>query len=131
MQKIIHHKESKSQNYLEQEKGSYEALSIALLPTGHLYLYSDPENQGSIPTKLANTINSFFAINDAIGLLRLGLTNTDTPLPTSISFWQQFAQLFLAEVCKLSGSNEELTNDLPQILIPRPLLKNSTILMDN
>jgi len=98
-----YHKESKSQNYLEQEKGCYEALSIALSPTGHLYLYSDPENQESIPTKLANTIDSFFAINDAIGLLRLGLTNTDTPLSTSISFWRQFAQLFIAEICKLSG----------------------------
>lgn len=102
MQNMTHHKESKPQNYLEQEKGSYEALSIALSPTGHLYLYSDPENQESMPTKLANTISSFFAINDAVGLLRLGLTSTDTPLPTSISFWQQFAQLFIAEICKLS-----------------------------
>ncbi len=105
MQNMTHHKESKSQNDLEKE--SYKVLSIALSPTGHLYLYSDPENQEFIPTKLANTIDSFFAINDAIGLLRLGLTNTDTPLPASISFWRQFAQLFIAEICKLSGLDDK------------------------
>ncbi len=107
MQKSIHRKKLISQNYSESEKGSYEALSIALSPTGHLYLYSDPENQESIPEKLAQTISSFFAINDAIGLLRLGLINSDTPLSTSISFWQQFAQLFIAEICKGSGLGDE------------------------
>lgn len=107
MQKNIHHKESTTVDYSEKENKSYDALSIGLSPTGHLYLYSDPENQESIPTKLRATISSYFAINDAIGLLRLGLTNTDTSLPASISFWRQFAQLFIAEVCKQSGSVEE------------------------
>jgi superfamily II DNA or RNA helicase len=103
MQKTIHHKELKSQNYSEPEKGAFEALSIALTPTGHLYLYSDPETLESIPAKLTKTISSFFAIDDAVGLLRLGLIKTDSTLPTSISFWQQFAKVFIAEVCKLSG----------------------------
>ena len=99
MQKIIPKKDA--------GKKIKAALSIGLSPIGHLYLYSDLENQESISEKLGVTISSFFANNDAIGLLRLGLTNTETPLPASISFWQQFAQLFIAAVCKLNGLGEE------------------------
>ena len=104
MQEILHHKTSSQK---ASEKGAFDALNIALSPTGHLYLYNDPDNQESIPSKLADTVSTFFVVNDAIGLLRLGLTNTDTPLTASIAFWQQFSQLFIAEICKLGSLDEQ------------------------
>lgn len=85
----------------------HESLSIALSPTGHLYLYNDPENPEVILSTIAAKLRSFFAMNDAIGLLRLGLTTFDTPLPASIAFWKQFSQIFIVEMCKLSNFNEE------------------------
>jgi superfamily II DNA or RNA helicase len=77
-------------------------LSIALSQTGRLYLYSDKENQEYLPLTIADKIRSFFKISSSIGLLRLGLMDFSISLPTSLSFWRQFAQLFIAEACKNS-----------------------------
>jgi hypothetical protein len=107
MQTTTPSKETIFQPYSEQEQETSEILSLALSPTGYLYLYSDPNNQESISTKLASTIRSFFTINDAVGLLRLGLIHIDTPLPTSISFWQQFSRLFIAEMCKRTSFDDD------------------------
>ncbi len=107
MQKIISEKKRISHNPLKKEKEFDGSLNIALSSTGHLYLYNDPENQGLFPATLANQISSFFEMNDAIGLLRLGLITIDPPLPPSIFFWRQFAQLFIAEICKRGGLDEK------------------------
>jgi SNF2 family DNA or RNA helicase len=86
-------------------RDSLVPLSVALSPSGHLHLYRDPNNQETIPKNLADKIDSFFHLGDSIGLLRLGLVNFNALLPTSLSFWQQLAQIFISEVCKQNGNN--------------------------
>lgn len=93
-------------------------LSLAISPTGHIYLYSD-ENQESVPTAVADKIRSFFALNDIVGLLRLGLTNFSATLPSSLSFWQKFIHIFIAQTCKLNSLDEQAK--LISLQIPFPL----------
>src|SRR3990167_6786253 len=95
---------------------SNDPLSLALSPTGHLYLYTDAENSETVLKTIADNLQSFFSVNDTVGLLRLGLTHFDVPLPTSFNFWQQFAQLFITEVCKqVDGDN---TSNTAHIALP-------------
>lgn len=101
-----------------------EFLSIALSPTGHLYLYNDTENQETILSSFAEKIRSFFSINDTVGLLRLGLMNFDTLLPASIAFWNQFSQVFMAEICKRSNIDEELGSIKSVITYPKQEMNN-------
>lgn len=89
-------------------------LSLALSPAGHLTLGSDPSEKISI--KIAEKIQDFFSLNDAVGLLRLGLTNFNETLPASFSFWRTFTQLFITEICKHHDANEK--SSLPPIELP-------------
>lgn len=80
-----------------------EFINLALSPTGHLYLYSDRESSELISKAAAEKIQSFFSLNESIGLLRLGLTTFNESLPVSVAFWQQFSQLFITEMCRQSA----------------------------
>jgi superfamily II DNA or RNA helicase len=123
MQKAIKQSKLNLSPSLASDKSSYESLSIALSSTGHLSLYADTENQETISVVLADKIRSFFIINEAIGLFRLGLININEPLPASIAFWQKFSQLFIAEICKLSGLNDEKNYKLLSIALPEQEIK--------
>ena len=90
------------------------SLSVALSPKGHLYLYTEQQNQELLSATVADEIQSFFKINASVGLLRLGLIHFPVPLPTSLSFWQQFSQLFITEVCKKIESDKK--SMAPQIV---------------
>src|SRR5438067_6812113 len=85
---------------IKSEKTSDIPLNLSLSPIGHLFLYSDSENQELLPKSIAEKINSFFSVSESIGLLRLGLTNFGIALPASFTFWQQFSKLFITEICK-------------------------------
>ncbi len=82
-------------------------LSLSLSPTGHLYLYKDVEVVGILSKTLIDTLGSFFAIDGSLGLLRLGLSQFSEPLPPSFVFWQQFARLFITEMCKQGEFNKK------------------------
>lgn len=88
-------------------------LSLAVSPRGHLYLYSDKESLERVSKTLFDQINHLFDTSASVGLLRLGIVNLPLELPPSLSFWQQFSRIFVAEICKLSGfetiSNDELS----------------------
>ena len=61
--------------------------NLGLSPTGILYFY-DAEQSENISADVTEKIQSFFSINYSVGLLRLGLTHFNEPLPDSLSFWQ-------------------------------------------
>ncbi len=86
-------------------------LSLRLLPSGHLKLCLE-EAPEALALEHASKIRVFFEVNDAIGLLRLGLTPWDRPLPPNLAFWQQFAQLFIAELCKQTVFEQNIGSSL-------------------
>ncbi len=104
-----------------------KSTDLALSPTGHLYLYNDEQNQEIISDITSDKIESYFRINDGIGLLRLGLTNFNSSLSPTIDFWQKFSQIFIAESCKKIHFDQLSNNSsLPilsalssQILLPQ------------
>jgi non-specific serine/threonine protein kinase len=93
------------------------ALSLGLASNGHLYLYSDAENQESVDSATFDKLHSFFTTSDSVGLLRLGLTHFSTALPPSISFWKQFSEFFIEKLCKQTSFEKE-SNQLPGIDFP-------------
>ncbi|MEB3701801.1 DEAD/DEAH box helicase [Candidatus Bealeia paramacronuclearis] len=114
------------------------SLSLSILPSGHLYLYNDPKNQEIFPFSLAEKLKEIFSKNASIGLLRLGVTHFEAPLPPTFSFWQSFSKLFVTEVCKLSGldhvSSQDLAklspviSDVDELLIQAPFMRGGEYL---
>jgi non-specific serine/threonine protein kinase len=99
-----------------KEETNDTTLSLALSPSGHLYLYEDREAEELVSLQFAAKIHSFFSTSYEVGLLRLGLTQFENALPPSFAFWQRFSQLFITDVCKYTDS-VELTS-IPQIGFP-------------
>lgn len=84
-------------------------LNLVLSPTGHLNLYFDANSSGNLSQSFSEKIQSFFLGSDGVGLLRLGLSQFEEPLPVDFVFWQQFAILFITEVCKQFSAQDEQT----------------------
>jgi SNF2 family DNA or RNA helicase len=85
---------------VKSKKADDSPLSLSLSPIGHLYLYVGSGTDETLPQFIAEKINSFFSVNESVGLLRLGLSNFGISLPPSFTFWQQFSKLFITETCK-------------------------------
>jgi non-specific serine/threonine protein kinase len=92
------------------------SLSLRLSPTGHIYLYTDSDSEEIVSPSVAEKIQSFFSVNESVGLLRLGLTHFNDSLPPSVLFWQQFSQLFITEICKHVDSDKRSV--IPHIVVP-------------
>jgi superfamily II DNA or RNA helicase len=108
--------EMKSKTSSYSEKTSGITLSLSLSPIGHLFLYSDSETSETLQKSIAEKITSFFSVNESVGLLRLGLTDFTTSLPTSFAFWQQFSKIFITEICK--SADLTLQSTIPDITFP-------------
>ena len=89
-----------------------QPLSLSILPSGHLCLYNGPESQETLTSSIAAKIQEIFDKNASTGLLRLGITNFEEPLPPTFAFWQNFSKLFITAVCKLAGLNQISAKDL-------------------
>ena len=104
--------------------------NLGLSPAGNLYFY-DAELSEKISADVAEKIQSFFSINHSIGLLRLGLMHFNDLLPESFSFWQQFSQIFIAQICKHVDSSKntaipdiEFPNDeINQLILRAPFIR--------
>lgn len=79
-------------------------LCLALSPAGHLHLHEGGDER--LSSAFAGQIRSFFKPGEASGLLRLGLLHFDNPLPSSFSFWRQFAEIFVSSLCKHSDPSQ-------------------------
>jgi len=110
------------QNVEKKLSDTFIPLSISLSPSGHLYLYENVEIEDVISSTIAEKIQSFFSINASVGLLRLGLTHFNDPLPPSFAFWQRFSQLFITEICKYVNSDEKSV--MPDIVVPQEEMNN-------
>ncbi len=65
----------------------------------------------ALPVRVADKIRDIFAVDDAIGLLRLGLIDFTASLPDSLAFWQQFSKCFITAACHQGRS--VVTPDIP------------------
>lgn len=102
---------------LDDKQNASQVISLSLSPHGQLYLYSDSEGTEVLSKTAAKLINSFFSMHGAIGLLRLGLTQFEEPLPESFSFWKKYSQLFITELCKTADIHDK--THIPAIIFPQ------------
>jgi superfamily II DNA or RNA helicase len=82
-------------------------FTLSLSPTGHLHHHTHTDTSETLSKSTAEKIQSFFSISESVGLLRLGLTQFDEPLPSSFLFWKQFSEIFITEICKQADFNEQ------------------------
>jgi superfamily II DNA or RNA helicase len=101
---------------LKNENANDIPLSLSLSPSGYLYLYTDSETSETLPKTIAEKMHSFFSVSESVGLLRLGLTHFGASLPASFTFWQQFSQLFITDICKAADQDEK--SSIPHIAFP-------------
>lgn len=94
-------------------------LSLAFSPMGHVYLYSDPENEETVFVSVAEKIKASLAMGNTIGLLRLGISDFNVSLSPSLSFWKAFVKLLVTEVSKLTVLETFSLEDVLQL--PPPL----------
>lgn len=87
------------------------SLSLALSPEGQVYVNPHPDEEGHLDALKADRIRSLFSNGPATGLLHLGLQNIESPLPSSIAFWQKFSHLFMNKLC-IAHATEGSTHDL-------------------
>ena len=45
-------------------------------------------------------VSDAFALSQAKGLFALAATKPSSPLPPSVAYWQNFASLYLTELCR-------------------------------
>ena len=129
----------KEKNHPNRHELKNTSLSLAISPSGHLYFYEDHEDTSGMTAELFDKIHKLFngsfnkdgttlgqTVTDrmvidrmAIGLLQLGITIFQEPLPPTFAFWQTFSQLFIANVCKVVGQNEGVIQE--SFHIPPPL----------
>ncbi len=93
-------------------------VGLVISPNGRLYLEEHPEAElaNTVSPALAEKIRILFAGDSLQGVLHLGLTPLDSPLPPSVAFWREFSQCLLNTVCQLARTdveNNELWKNLP------------------
>jgi len=81
------------------------SLGICLTPAGHVALAA-AEGDPSLPESVARRLRAAFEAGAIRGLLHLGLTETDTPLPPAFSYWRELARSVVAAVCTTPGIEE-------------------------
>lgn len=108
---------------LEQAKKE-TGFTIALSPTGHLYLETGIKARELVAEEIAQKIQEFWQNDYAIGLLHLGLISLPTGLTPSISFWQEFSREFIAQVCRYPDILET-TQKIKEIPFPTQQELNS------
>ncbi len=92
-------------------------LSVAVSPEGRLSLEESAPEGGPLPPEAAGRIRQAFEAGPESGLLHLAAAELETPLPPALSYWRDFARLFLTELCKLADLEERRED--PRVQAPR------------
>ena len=76
-------------------------LDLILLPSGHLRLIegNGPEAR-ALPEALGATLAKAFEDCTAEGLLQLAVVRHDAGVPARFSYWRQFGERYLTELCR-------------------------------
>lgn len=101
---------------------------MALSPSGRLHLEQHPETEpaNAVSATFAEKIQTLFAEDSLQGVLHLGLTPWDSPLPPSVAFWREFSQCLLNTVCQSARSDAE--NNALWKTLPPPITELQTLL---
>jgi non-specific serine/threonine protein kinase len=77
------------------------STSLAISPSGHLRVESEPDSLPLVSDETAAALESSFARSSAEGLLCLASHELDEALPAALVFWRGLARLLFQAVCQL------------------------------
>lgn len=98
-------------------------LTLALSPAGNVYLTNVSESQQGFSKENSEKIQALFNLEHGISLLRLGLINFTSGLPSSIVFWRSFAQRFIVQACRISAPVPlPRVTELQEIILQAPFM---------
>ena len=91
-------------------------MELALTPAGHLVVTPGVGNDtASFSTAGQKRLAKAFAAAVGDGLFRLLAIRADEPLPSTFSFWREFASHYVAELChtpeSAGGASREGENE--------------------
>jgi superfamily II DNA or RNA helicase len=88
------------------------SLTPHLTPHGRLLLVRD-DDASLLEAELAHRIQNAFGRGAGHGLLHLGATEVGVALPPALSFWREFAALYVTGVCTRLGAAEAHSVHIP------------------
>lgn len=86
--------------------------TLGVSPDGSFSLEPGDAETPALPAALRRRLEAAFGRSWARGLLELGTAEPTTELPPAFAFARDLARLFVAEVCKASGAEEEALPDV-------------------
>jgi hypothetical protein len=78
-------------------------LAATLTPHGRLILMQD-DDAAAIEAELAQRLERAFARGSGHGLLQLGANEIGVALPSTLSYWREFAAQYVTAVCALPNT---------------------------
>jgi hypothetical protein len=88
------------------------SLTPHLTPHGRLLLVRD-DDASLLEAELAHRIQNAFGHGTGHGLLHLGANEVGVALPPALSFWREFAALYVTGVCTRPGAAEAHSVHIP------------------
>ncbi len=90
---------------------------ISLTPDGRLSLLEAERSDAAIRELWTKSVADAFSSHQACGLFTLAALRPTSPLSPSVSYWREFAALFLSELCR----SPEVSDNGPDAVEPPPL----------
>ena len=88
-------------------------FDLALLPSGNLTLAESAEPAvAHLPETLGPSLRKAFERSPSEGLLHLATLRHDAALPAVFSFWREFAERYLTDLCHIPEPSENLSEPL-------------------
>ncbi len=73
---------------------------IAVTPAGHLLLEESGSSETALPDPWSKSLADAFSAHQVSGLFALAARSSSSPLSPSVTYWREFACLFLTELCR-------------------------------
>src|SRR5262245_42545774 len=80
--------------------------SISVTPAGHLLLAEHDDPELAVLPRLGQALRAAWEAGAPDGLLHLGLSEPETPLPAALGFWRDLAKGVVSAVCTTPGIEE-------------------------
>ncbi len=103
-------------------------MELGFSPEGKIFPYKEDSIEISSPANDFFELEDLFKKDFPLALVRLGLSDFKTELSPSVFFWQSFARLFIASVCKLQSIASmplPSVSDLESLLAGAPFMRGS------
>jgi len=90
------------------------SIAIVLRPNGHLIVESAEEAEPLMSEAAARRLSAAFTASTGEGLENLAGAFLHEPLPPTLSYWREFARLFVGGLCHAPGASAET------LVLPEP-----------